>query len=400
MTAFDGTIQASAVEETNLITMNVTGHDPRDTFLVTRSIIENHSVVSYQILGDTILEVLQEPTVPMAPANPPAPWHRMEQAALISAAAMCALLAIRSFLRDTVRSKQEAEEKLGQRVLGELRHERKHQSFRALLRGEKASILITNPATSFSYVERIRKLRRQVEQRLPSDGSVLMVTSVLENEGKSTLAVNLALSLAQKHEKVLLIDGDLRRPSCHKVLEQAWRGAGTAAVAAETASLEDTAVPCGKRKTLHLLLESQSAKASTDLLGSDGMRRLVEDARRQYDLVVIDTPPMAAGADAECIAELADAALLVVRQNAATADLLLHGLEVLQGAHAKFLGLVLNNVSAPLSEAGSYGYGYGTGYGYGNYGKYGHYGHYGHYGAYGAHKSRESNEQAGDAHEQ
>ena len=376
MTSFDGTIQASAVAETNLLTMKVTAHDPRTAFLMTRAIIENHHIVSHQVMGDTVLEVLQNPTVPTVPSNLRNSGSMMKKAALLCAAAMCALLAALSYMKDTVRSKQEAERKLDCRFLGELRHERKVKNLSMLLKRQKSSVLITNPATSFTFAETVRKLRRRVEQHMPEEGKVLMVTSVLENEGKSTIAVNLAIALAQKQKKVLLLDCDLRKPACHKILEQSWRGSGTADVIRGKAKLSESTVQIGRNKYLHGLLEQRGMRSSTEIVGSEGLHRLITEAAAQYDYVIVDTPPMSVAPDAECVMELVDATLLVVRQNTCPAKEINAALDTLHMAKAKLLGCVLNNVySSFLSDQSGYSRGYG-------YDRYGHYGRYGKYGTY------------------
>ena len=375
---FSGVIATAPVPDTNLITLQVTDSDPRTAFLVMRALIEKHSLVSYKVMGDVILEVLQAPQVPMRPSNPLNTRAQTRKATLLAAAAMCALLAVQSALRDTVRSREEAEQKLDVRILAELPHERKVKNLRMALhqRGRKTSLLITSPVTSFSYVEKIRRLRRQVEQHLPRGGHTLLVTSVLENEGKSTVAANLALSLAQKHGRVLLIDADLRRPACGKVLERKACGSGMAGVLAGSVPLENALTPYAKHSGLQLLLQDRPCRNSVDLVGSAQMDALLRQARAQFDYVVIDTPPMSVGPDAESLADLVDASLLVVRQNAATARMLNHALDILTDARSKPIGCVLNNVFAPiLSQMGSYGYGYGYGYG----SRYGHYGHYGRY---------------------
>ena len=373
MTSFDGTISASAVEETNLLTMKVTASDPRTAFLVTQAVIENHQIVSYQVLGDTILEVLQAPKVPVSPVNQKASLSYMKKASVLAAAAVFLLLAFLSYKRDVIRSKQEAEKKLDCRILGEIGHERKYKTLWAAMKRRKTSILITNPTSSFLFVETIRKLRRRVEKQMPADGRVLMVTSVIENEGKSTVAVNLALAFAQKDKRVLLLDCDLRKPACHKILEYPWEGAGTIDVANGSASLENTVVQM-KNTNLFLLLQRRSTRNSTDISGSDGMAALIQKAKERFDFVVIDTPPMSVAPDVECIMELADASLLVVQQNMVQADVINHAITALQGAQSKLLGCVVNNVyGVTLSHGGGYGYGYG----YGRYGKYGKYGGYG-----------------------
>ena len=382
--AFTGSIEAAAIVETNLLTMRVADSNPRTVFLATRAIIDHHQELSRQVMGDIVLEVLQQPRVPTAPSNPMPAKSNAKKAALLSAAAMCVLLGAMSVLRDTVRSAQEARSKLDCRVLAQIRHERKYRTLRAFLRHRKTSILITNPLTSFSYTETIRTLRRKIEQHLPEGGKVILVTSVLENEGKSTVAVNLALSAAQKHRRVLLLDCDMRKPACCKILDLKWTGKGTAAAVRGTIAPEKLVVPYAEGRTLDLLLEGHAVRASAELAGSDGMAALIAWAKAHYDMVILDTPPMSAGPDAEALADFADAAVLVVRQNQAEARHLNAALDVLHASNAKVLGCVLNDCRTSLvSEQDSYGYGYG----YGHYGKYGKYGGYGRYGAYGAQKN-------------
>ena len=119
------------------------------------------------------------------------------------------------------------------------------------------------------------------------------------------------------------------------------------------------------------------------------MYRLLEWAREKFDYVVLDLPHMAAASDAESMTNLADASILVVRQNVASAPALNKAIAALMGQRAKLLGCVLNNVySTRLSSGGGYGYGYGYGYRYGRYKRYGRYGHYGHYGNYDKEKSK------------
>ena len=371
MTSFDGTISASAVAETNLLTMKVTASDPRTAFLVTQAVIENHQLVSYQVLGETILEVLQAPKVPVAPDNSRASLSYMKKAVVLAAAVMVCLLAYLACRRDVVRSKQEAEKKLNCRVLDEIGHERKYKTLRAAIKRRKTGILITNPACGLLYVETIRKLCRRVEKQMPPDGRVLMVTSVMENEGKTTVAVNLALAMAQKEKRVLLLDCDMRKPACHKILEYPWEGAGTLDVASGRASMDSTVVQMKDTK-LFLLLQRRSIYKSTDICSSDGMAALIREAKQSFDFVIIDTPPMSVAPDVESIMEFADASLLVVQQDMVTADVLNHAINALQGGRSRLLGCVINNVySAALPVEGGYGYGYGR---YGKYGKYGGYG--------------------------
>lgn len=382
--AFSGTITANVIPDTNLLTMTVKGRDPRAVFLMSKAIIEHHHTVSAEVLGGVILEVLQEPIVPVRPSNPPVTKTRMAQAALLAAVAVAVLLVAEAVMSDKIRSRSEADTKLSCHVLGELYHERKNKTFRAWLHKQKKSILITDPLTSFLYTEAVHKLSGRVDKRRHRGERILMVTSFLENEGKSTVSVNLALSMAKKGKKVLLVDCDLRKPSCSLILGFKEPMAGITEVLQGKAALADCIVRL-EDSGLDLLAARKSFKTAANLVSTSVMEAMLKDAARHYDLVIVDTPPMSVAPDTEAIADFADASLLVVRQNGATADALNAAAAILAKA-SHLLGCVLNNVYgsdsfAPVFHYNSYG-------AYGKYGKYGKYSKYGSYGKYGYGKER------------
>ena len=376
--SFDGTIQAQVISGTNLLSINVSGPDPSSVFLMAQAIVDHHELVTYQVIDNVSLELLRSPSVPMGPSNFPDPIGRIRKVTILTAVAMIVLLGYLSYRRDAIRSSQEAKSKLNCNYLGDIPHEPKYKSMRRRLRGKQTGILVSNPLSSFRFVEAFRKLASRVEYHMHGK-KVVMVTSVLENEGKSTVAVNLAMSMAQKHEKVLLIDCDLRKPACHTLVERrnvAYRVCQVlnGKVDVGQALLQD------KKSGLHMLLETKAAQDSESYLNSEAMHKLLQWARENYDLVVLDLPPMALVADAESMMELADCSLLVVRQNASQAVGINKAIATLEDGKAKLLGCVLNNVYSSGLSADSYGYGYGYGYGkYHHYGKYGHYGYYGHH---------------------
>ena len=371
--SFDGSINAAVSGDTNLLVMQVSGSDPREVYLMSKAIIGHHHKVSAQVLRGTILEVLQEPSVPTGPVNHADIRRNVRMASLAAGIGMAALMGALSVMADKVRSKEEADAKLSCNVLGELYHENKHKMLRSRLARKKASILITNPLTSFVYTESVHKLASRVDRHRRKGEHVIMVTSFLENEGKSTVAVNLALSMVKKGRKVLLLDCDLRKPACAKILGEHQYEAGILEVLQGTAALTD----CVKqmKNGLHILVGGKSLRAAVSMSHSPQMKQLIEEAAGMYDLVIVDTPPMALAPDAECICEFADAALLVVRQNAATANDL-NGAVAILNKSTHLLGCVLNNVFGSGDFAPVFHYG---GYGYGKYGKYGKYGRYGRY---------------------
>ena len=364
---FDGTISAAVVPETNLLNMTVTASDPRTAFRVAQAIVDHHEEVTYQVVDSVSLEVLLGPEVPTAPANQKNAMGTMKKMMLLAGLAACACFCWLSAVRDTVRSGREVRKKLDCDYLGDIPHEEKYKTLVARIRRRKAGILVNNPVTSFDYVENVRKLCRRVEQHMGS-GKVLMVTSLLENEGKSSVAVNIALTMVQKNKRVLLIDCDLRKPACATLLETKTFTAGTLDVLTDRASLSDALLRY-KRSNLYTLLEKRTASNSGDLLSSGKMRALLDWARREFDFVVLDLPPMSVASDAESVADMADASVLVVRQNLARASSLNKAIAALEGGRAKLLGCVLNDVYSTVLSSGQ-------GYRYGSYGGYSHYGSY------------------------
>ena len=363
VTYFDGTISAVVVPETNLLNMTVTAGDPRTAFVVTQAIIDHHEKLTYQVVDNVSLEVLKGPEVPRSPMNWADARGAMKKMGILAAAASCALFAGIFFLRDMVRSGQEVRKKLDCNYLGEIPHEEKYKTLLSRIRRRKMGILVTNPVTSFRFVETMRKLAHRVEQHM-GESKVLMVTSLKENEGKSTVTANLALTMARK-SKVLMVECDLRKPSCATLMETKVPAAGTQAVLTNPERTSEALVRY-KKTNLYMILEKRGYGNSGDLLSSQNMVRLMEWARKEFDYVILDLPPMNVVSDAETVTNVADAALMVVRQNVAKAASINRAIGDLENGKAKLLGCVLNDVrSSALSSGRGYGYG-----GYGGYGQY------------------------------
>ena len=372
VTWLDATVSTAVIENTNLITMTVSSSNPRTAFLTAQTIIDKHEQLTYSFIDGIVIEVLQYPSVPMSPSNSVNPMGQMKKMALIAALASAAGLAFLSFRRNAVRSSTEAREKLDCSYLGEIPHENKYKTLLSRLQHKKSSLLIDSPIVGFRFVETFRKLRRRIEHRM-NGRKVLMVTSLLENEGKSTIAVNLALAMAKKHQRVLLIDCDLRKPACHLVLDRREFGAGIKEILQGEAKMADAVLKYNDTN-LDLLLARRGDRKTCDLITSQRMNQLLERCREHYDCIILDLPPMTAASDAEGMTGLADACLLVVRQNAAVTPALNKAIAALEGQRAKLLGCVLNNVySSRFTSSGGYGYDYR----YGGYRKYGSYDKYG-----------------------
>lgn len=357
-------IQSSVISDTNLINVTVRASDPRTAFLAAKALIAHHEAITYQVVPGVVMEVLQNPQVPSAPANPVYVRGIVQKAMLLAAVLTTALFLFLAWTRDSVFNSSEARKKLNCAFLGEIPHEVKYKTLLSQIRHRKTSILVIKPLTSFAYLEAIRKLRHRVERYMRGD-KVLMVTSLLENEGKSTISVNLALALAQKKHRVLLIDCDLRKPACYAVIEQRTMTYGVRDVLLGRAEPADAVVK-HNRSNLDLLLEKRGNMDSGNLVASAQLKKLLSWAREEYDYVVLDLPPMAQVTDAEVVKEFVDASVLVVRQNVALVPALNKAINNLKEGNSRLLGCVLNDVYSASN-------GYGYGYGYGRYRKFGSY---------------------------
>ena len=194
--------------------------------------------------------------------------------------------------------------------------------------------------------------------------------------GAGAAGMMAAGTAARDGKRVLLIDCDLRKPACGMVLGQSKFTYGLNDILGGKENLSECFLRY-QNSDMYMLLAKRGEQNTGDLLISPRMNALLDWARECFDFIVLDLPPMSAASDAEGMADLADASLLVVRQNAAAAPALNNAVASLDGHKAKVLGCVLNNVYATQLS---------TGQSYGGYSKYSHYGHYGNYGSGGSGK--------------
>lgn len=179
------------------------------------------------------------------------------------------------------------------------------------------------------------------------------MTSSVPGEGKSTVAANLALTLAEAGSRVALVDADLRRPSVADYLGLEG-AAGLTTVLIGQATLDDVVQPWG---ALAVLTSGQIPPNPSEMVGSRAMTWVLDELAERYDVVVIDTPPLLPVTDAAILARLTDGALVVAGANGLHRHQLTEALGSLERVGARVLGLVVNRVPDMLPEAYSY---YGT----------------------------------------
>ena len=170
-----------------------------------------------------------------------------------------------------------------------------------------------------------------------------MVTSVGENEGKSTIAANLALALAEKGRRAVLLDCDFRKPSLHKIFELSIPKENTlTAYLLQQDKDPSSCLTEDKKHGILLGISHNSSKNITKLLNNGKLPALLAQLRTQADYILLDTPPMLAAADAETLAAMADTAVLVVRSDFMPTASINEGLDRLRKSAPDVSGYVLN----------------------------------------------------------
>jgi polysaccharide biosynthesis transport protein len=197
---------------------------------------------------------------------------------------------------------------------------------------------------------------------------VILVTSALPREGKTTAAVNLAVTLAQLGDRTLILDSDLRKPGVRRVLNMSvGREIGLSSYLAGVASLDEVTFPHPQIQNLVMLPTGPIPPSPADLLSSHRMRDAISYLRQKYKFIVIDSPPIMAATDAVILSALTDGVLLVVRSGTTPKEAFTRTRDLLHAVKCRLLGVVLNAVdsSAPDYYYSYRYYPYAYGYGYG-----------------------------------
>ena len=208
-----------------------------------------------------------------------------------------------------------------------------------------------------NYEEAIRTLRNSIlltdfDRQLKS----VLLTSASPAEGKSTVAAHLASTHAGQHKRTLLIDGDLRRPSVHRLF-QVPNSVGLSNVLLQQISWRDAVIRMDDPKGLDLLPAGPSTRRASDLIGM-GLPELVEEATREYDLVVLDAPPLLGFAEPLQMATTVDGVIVVARAGVTSRKSLSAVIATLARLRANLVGVVLNEVHRQVSAGYYYYYGH------------------------------------------
>ncbi len=369
LTDFSGTVTGQQVGESNMIVVAAQAETAQEAFLSILALRELFPEIVGYVSSDAVVQGIRNPAVSTTPANPVDAGSAASTAALLGGGAMALLLCWLSISRETVQTRSGARNLLDADILVTISRVRRKLSLNAPKKTRSEPLQVFSPTTSFAYTEQINTVCARMEKEAASQGrKVFLVTGVGENEGKSTVAANVAAALAMMGKKVALLDCDLRNPSLHSFFDKRYNGSLPLNKLLSQPLTGESLMKCMVRHEqlgLYMLFALTPDRRCTELLAGQTMGQLLSQLRI-FDYVILDTPPMGYFADTETLLDAVDASMLIVRQDHTPAADINEACDLLRSARSHFMGVVLNDMTASLTEGSHYGYGYGYGsYGYG-----------------------------------
>ena len=373
---------AEAVVDSNMLVLTVQSADPQGAYDYLCAIIECYPQVAVY-MADTQMKIMNAATLPTQPYNSFSGLGSTAKGALIGILLGLIIVFVCGLLTRTIQTTDELKTTINLPILVALpkvAQKKRRTGTGTLITGE------SDP----NMAESLRGLRVKVKKLLePEDKNTILVTSTLAGEGKTTVAINIALSLMQDGHKVVLLDADLRSQSVARAMGEKAIGNGL--------------MDCLKGKDQSILDCVRTSKNGLNFISGRStdkrhytidipvMQQLLQTLSQNYDYVVIDTPPCEVVSDATALCRCADCVLYVIKQDYAQKGQVLNAVTSLHHKDVKIAGCIFNGVPQFHRQ---YGYGYRSTYGYGydyGYRKYSYGSKYGYgYGKYSQKKKEQS----------
>ena len=201
--------------------------------------------------------------------------------------------------------------------------------------------------------EAYRSLRSNIEySSFDDEYRVIVVTSSVPGEGKSTTSGNLAIALAQSGNSVLLVDCDMRKPSIHKKFKIS-NAAGTAELLLRKKLFEEVANKYNENLTI--ITAGKIPPNPSEMLASRAMTAFIEEMKNEFKYIILDTPPLQAVTDAQVLSTKADGVLLVVKAGSTKKEMVFNSVDLIKKVQGKVIGTVLNGVENKKNNYYYYG---------------------------------------------
>ena len=340
-----GEINAEVMENTNLLTISVRDRDPQSAYDTLQAVIATYPEISESIIGKIFTELMDESGVPNQPDNAISFKANLVKGALIGIAIGIIWILIILLTNKTVRVEEDCLVRLNSKCIGCVPRVKE----KARSRKTEYHPVVMDKNINEEFIESFRLIRNKIEyESKHKNEKIFLITSAMPGEGKSTVAVNLALSLMKEDKKVALIDCDLRNPSDGKILNVS-EGKGLSDFLNGDAKLSDCILSgkeiFGYKHPFVFVRGGKKIDDSSNYLASDKMRKLVLSLEKQADYVIIDSAPVGLLTDAAILAQYADTSIFVVKKDFVKANKIMEAMEQLTESNIDILGCIINGES-------------------------------------------------------
>lgn len=354
----NGSIRAEAVADTNLFILTVTSSDPQDAYDILEAVIASYPRVALYMVDYSQVIMKSEPTVPTAPYNSFSWKGSAVKGGMLGLGLSCLAALVLAMMRKTIFSAADLKASANVPILASVARTSAKKR-----RSGKGIISLTHAGVDPDFVEAMRGLRIKLLRAMTEPGAqVILVTSTLPGEGKTTISANLALSLASSGLRTVLIDTDLRKQDTKAAVGVNDTRPGLPEYMTDSNIKVASMLSPVPGSSLEVICSTAAKRRPP--MNAHKLEQLIERLRPDYDYIVLDTPPCGIISDAKFICRCADAIVYVVRHDYASRNQIVDSMQELADQKAKLAGCVLNDTPA-VSHSKRYGYGQ---YGYGKYG--------------------------------
>lgn len=349
---------ASVIEDTNFLTITVNAENDVRAQQAIDATIAYYPELAYEVVGSADIVVIDRSGVMGETSDLSIIIRSVLEGTLIGVLVVFAALFLMAYNNTTVGGYEDLRKYLSISCLGTI----PLTKFKKRKKKFNTKIDIKNEKVPTSFKDSINTIRARIEKEMRNHKlKTLLVSSSVPGEGKTTISLNLALSLQSRGKKVLLIDADLRHPSLGALVGATGIQKDISDILSGRSTVADAIVYHSIYK-MDMILGKRPVSNALELLSSRRMQRLIDEVSDYYDYIIVDTPPASMLSDASVIAAYLDAMLYVIRQDFSKVEYITEGISLLSDSDIYVLGCVLNCAEPGL---GHYGYGH---YGYGKYG--------------------------------
>ena len=320
---------------------------------VVSSVLENYNSTLNLVVSNVELEVIVPPEKKDTPINQSDELKVAKMSLLQSGGVSLGILLLYALFRKTVQSPKDFKQCLHIEYLSSI----PYFEFKRRNRKIDKSLLINNSKINQNFIDSYKLLRRRIENfNLKNGANTFLITSCVPQEGKTTTALNLAISLANKGKKTLLIDGDLRMCSVGEKLMITYQCELSKIISEERLDLSD--LQKTSIENLTVVGNNQKISNSGEILSSKFLPDLIKFYQQYFDYVIVDSAPIGLLGDGKILARYCQGAIIVVRQDKVRNSLILNDITKLADEGIEIVGGVLNGVKRNLTNYGYYSYYY------------------------------------------